>query len=195
MFFWGVISAATERPDALYESCINKIADGDKDALGVLYKNTKSDVYGFALSIVRNSQDAEDVLQDTFVNIYASAHSYKKMGKPMAWILTITRNLALMKIRNRKKTDDISEEDWSLFIADEKTVAVEERLVLVAALEKITPQESQIVILHAVSGFKHREIAKVLELPLSTVLSKYNRAIKKLKLVLKEDDFNEKTKH
>lgn len=192
MLFFSLASIVVEKPDAFYESCISKIADGDKNALSTLYENTKNAVYGFALSIVQNTQDAEDILQDTFVSIYSSAQNYKKMGKPMAWVLTITRNLSLMKIRNRRKTADISEDEWSLFIVDEKPVTIEERLVLTAALKKITPEESQIVMLHAVAGFKYREIAEVLELPLSTVLSKYNRAIKKLKLVLQEDSLNVK---
>jgi RNA polymerase sigma-70 factor (ECF subfamily) len=186
MFFFGMASDAEEWSNALCESCLGEIAAHDKNALGALYENTKNAVYGFALSIVRNTQDAEDVLQDTFVSIYASARNYKRMGKPMAWILTITRNLSLMKIRDRQKTSDISEDEWRFFAADEASVTSEDRLALTAALEKISPEESQIVMLHAVAGFKHREVAEVLELPLSTVLSKYNRAVKKLKSVLEE---------
>ena len=58
---------------------------------------------------------------------------------------------------------------------------MEDRNVLLACMEQLSDQERQIVILHAVSGFKHREIAALLELPLSTVLSKYNRALKRLR--------------
>ena len=61
---------------------------------------------------------------------------------------------------------------------------MEDRGVLRACLEQLSDQERQIVALHAVAGFKHREIAALLELPLSTVLSKYNRAIKRLKQYL-----------
>jgi RNA polymerase sigma-70 factor (ECF subfamily) len=184
MYFFALASDVTKRPDVFYESCISSIASGDKNALGMLYTNTKAAVYGFALSIVRNAQDAEDVLQDTFVNIYTSAQSYKKMGKPMAWILTITRNLALMKLRARKTIADSFEDDWNLSVADTSAVPGEDRLMLSMALRSVTPEESQIVMLHAVAGFKHREIAEVLELPLSTVLSKYNRALKKLRKAL-----------
>lgn len=184
MYLLGVVSNSEEWPDTLCESCISRIAGGDRDALGTLYENTKNVIYGFALSIVQNVQEAEDVLQDTFVSIYFSAGNYNKMGKPMAWVLTIVRNLSLMKIRDRRKTMDIPEDEWSLFVADTAAVTSEDKLVLTAALKAITPEESQIVILHVVGGFKHREIAGILELPLSTVLSKYNRAIKKLKLLL-----------
>jgi RNA polymerase sigma-70 factor (ECF subfamily) len=175
-----------KKPDVFLESCIGKIAEGDKDALGVLFECTKSAVYGFALSITRNSEDAEDVLQDVFVSIYTHAQSYRRIGKPMAWILTIARNLSLMKMRERKKTADISEDDWERFVADDGRLTNDDKIVLTAALRAITPEESQIVMLHAVAGFKHREIAELLELPLSTVLSKYNRAIRKLKSFMEE---------
>ena len=188
MLFSSLTSVVKEEPTSLYEIYISKIAEGDKNALAALYENTKSAIYGFALSIVQNKQDAEDVLQDTFVNIYISAQNYQKMGKPMAWILTITKNLSLMRIRNRTKMTDLSEEDWGLFISNEKALSEEDRLVLTTALQNITREESQIVILHAVAGFRHREIAETLELPLSTVLSKYNRALKKLKSMLEGDD-------
>ena len=66
--------------------------------------------------------------------------------------------------------------------------AAEDNLVLTAALQSLKAEESQIVMLYAVAGFKHREIASLLELPLSTVLSKYSRAIRKLKTILKEGE-------
>lgn len=188
MLFTGMATDGGKWPDALYESCIGKIAEGDKDALGALYEGVRDAVFGFALSIVRNAQEAEDVLQDTFVSVYASAGSYRRMGKPMAWILTIAKNLALMKLRERRKTADVSEDEWGIFAADSAaSVTSDDKLVLLAAMKRISPEESQVVMLHAVAGFKHREIAELLELPLSTVLSKYNRAIKKLKSALTKD--------
>lgn len=64
----------------------------------------------------------------------------------------------------------------------------EDRAVLEAALNILSDQERQIVVLHAAAGLKHREIAKLLELPLPTVLSKYRRALSKLKTKLEGDD-------
>lgn len=55
-------------------------------------------------------------------------------------------------------------------------------------MKQLTDQERQIVMLHAVAGFKHREIAELLELPLSTVLSKYRRALKKLRHSLEKGE-------
>lgn len=85
------------------EECILQMAGGAADTLAVLYEQTKTAVYGFALSILRNQADAEDVLQETYLHIYQAAGRYKPNGNPMPWIFTITRNLALMKIRESKR--------------------------------------------------------------------------------------------
>ena len=99
----------------------------------------------------------------------------------MAWILTITRNLCLLKLRERKRMADIPPENWEPYLQACENASPEDRLILTECMKLLSDEERQIVILHAVAGFKHRETAKLLELPLSTVLSKYNRAMKKLK--------------
>lgn len=83
------------------------VAAGDRDALARLYRLTRTAVYGLALSYMKNPQDAQDVAQDAFVRIWDSAPQYQSQGSPMGWILTVTRNLALMKLRNRGR-----EADW-----------------------------------------------------------------------------------
>lgn len=171
------------------EMHIAGIAAGDKASVSALYEETKTAVYGFALSILKNASDAEDVLQDTYVKIWTGAASYKPLGKPMAWVLTITKNLATSMLRERGKTADISDESWLMLEAKSSAVSTEDRLVLNAAMMALSAEERQIVVLHAVSGLKHVEISQLLSLPLSTVLSKYNRAKKKLQIALKEGNF------
>ena len=170
------------------ESLIAEIAAGDRAAVGVLYEQTKTAVYGFALSILKNAADAEDVLQDTYVRVWSAAGSYRPMGKPMAWILTITRNLATSVLRDRSKTVEIPEDDWLIAPSENPYESTERRMVLNAAMRVLSDEERQIVMLHAVTGLKHNEIAKLLSLPLPTVLSKYSRAKKKLQNTLKEEN-------
>ncbi len=188
MQLFGTTSA--EQNITLNQSTLDKylsqIALGEKSALAELFEGTKASVYGFALSIVRNAYDAEDVLQETYVKIWSAAEGYRSQGKPMAWILTIAKNLATSVLRERSKTADVPEEDWQTYYADSPAVSSEDRLVLAAAMEQLSDDERQIVMLHAVSGLKHIEISKLMSLPLSTVLSKYNRAKKKLQTNLKE---------
>ena len=164
------------------------LAAGDQEALGQLYRRTRTTVYGLALSILRHGHDAEDVTQDTFVRAWEKAEQYRPQGTPMAWLLAITRNLALMKLRERSRTRDLSPEDWESFAIDSHDVTAEDRTVLAAALSKLSDEERQVVMLHASAGLKHREIAQLLEMPLSTVLSKYRRALATLKQTLEGGD-------
>ncbi len=170
------------------DRCIQAMAQGDRSALEALYRQTSPSIYGFALSICQNVQDAEDVLQDTYLQALKAAGSYHSQGKPMAWLLTIARNLARMRLRERKKTVSPAPDEWRSILDQRSAVTPEDRLILEAMLDTLSPQEQQIVVLHAVTGLKHREIASLLELPLPTVLSKYSRALKKLRLVMKEDN-------
>lgn len=165
------------------------VAAGDRDALARLYRLTRTAVYGLALSYVKNPQDAQDIAQDAFVRIWDSAPQYQSQGSPMGWILTVTRNLALMKLRSRGREAGLEEEQWLAIPADAPSVSPEDRALLEQALVgTLEEQARRIVLLHAVTGLKHREIAQLLELPLATVLSKYHRALKKLKAQLEGDD-------
>lgn len=157
------------------------ISHGDKSSFEQFYLCTRSSVYSFALSILKNSYDAEDVLHNCYVAVWNNAASYHSRSKPIAWLMAITKNLCLQQLRDLQKRSDTPEEDWLRELRDERGLSLEDRTILSSCLEQLSAQEQQIVTLHAVAGFKHREIAELLELPLSTVLSKYNRAIKRLK--------------
>ena len=99
----------------------------------------------------------------------------------MAWIMTIAKNLAKMRLREVKKDRELPEEDWSGYLADNPSVSSYERILLQKALDILSAEQKQIVMLHAVAGIKHREIAKLLDMPIATVLSKYSRAVTKLR--------------
>ena len=174
------------RAPALEDSLILRVAQGDTQAFSELYLRVHKAVYGFALSIVKNQHDAEDVMQDTFLKVDAAAGSYQSKGKPMAWVLTIARNLALEKLRERRDVPLEQEEDWHLWASVDPTRAHEDKLALEAAMKCLGNEERQVVTLHAMSGLKHREIAALLNMPLATVLSKYRRALLKLKDYLEE---------
>ncbi len=155
------------------------LASGDPEAMAQLYRATSTSVYAYCLSILKDVHDAEDALQDCFVNIYTYAGSYRSQGKPMAWIMTAARNLCLMRLRQRGRTDAL--EDWKDYLGTNEELTTLDRVVLTQCLTRLTDEERQILVLHAVSGLKHRQIAQLLELNLSTVLSKYHRTIQKLR--------------
>lgn len=173
----GASSLAAEQLDR----CIARLATGDSGALEELYHMVNAPVYAFSLSLLKNSHDAEDVLQDCIVSVYNGAGSYRSAGKPMAWVLTIAKNLCYQKLRERQRFSDLPQEDWEPWLTAHERLSTEDRLVIRSCMEELADQERHIVALHAVSGLRHREIAQLLELPLSTVLSKYSRAIQKLR--------------
>ncbi len=170
-----------ETENTLLDTLLGRIAIGDTAALEALYRRTQTAVYGFALSVLKNAHDAEDVLHDCYVAVWNSAAQYRSQSKPMAWLITIAKNLCLQQLRAQRKTADMPEDVHAFLPADSAGMSVEDRTVLSACMRQLSDGERQIVTLHAVAGFKHREIAAILQMPLATVLSKYNRAIKKLK--------------
>ena len=160
------------------ENLILRIGEGDGDAFRELYQQTQSAVYGFALSILRNRQDAEDVMHDTYIRAYQGAVSYTPRGKPMAWIMTIVKNLCYNRLKSGKVCEDIDQYEHIATVDGSENAL--NRIALEKALQMLSFEERQIVILHALTGMKHREIAEMLDMPTGTVLSKYNRAIRKV---------------
>ncbi len=171
------------------ESLFEKIGNDDMDAFETLYNITERIMYAYILSIVRNHEDTLDILQETYLKIRAASHLYKPMGKPLAWMFTIAKNLHLSNIRSEKRysyegTIELENNLKFSYVTDP-----EDKIVLEATLAILAEDERQIVLLHAVSGLKHKEIAKSIGIPLSTALSKYHRALKKLKENLKEEEW------
>ena len=164
------------------------IAGGEREALAELYQRTRSAVYGLALSYLKNAQDAQDLTQDVYVQVWDRAEQYRLIGSPMGWLLAACRNLCLMRLRREERHAALSEEEWDAIPARECGLDADERALLQGALTVLGEEERRIVLLHAVTGLKHREIAALLELPLPTVLSKYHRALKKMRSFLEGDD-------
>ena len=171
---------------------LSGVAAGEREALAQLYRRTRTAVYGLALSYVKNAHDAQDVTQDTFVRVWDSAQQYRPQGSPMGWLLAVARNLALMKLRQGARQEQLDEEEWDAIPADSPAVTPEDRQILQTALASLADQERQVVMLHAVTGLKHREIATLLQVPLATVLSKYHRALKKLRVQLEGGTLNDR---
>lgn len=168
------------------ERLFKRIGANDMEALDELYRLTERTLYAYILSIVKNHHETLDIMQETYLKVMSAAHLYKPMGKPLAWIFTIAKNLYLSRIRKSKReigmdASEIAEDARFSYITDN-----EDRIVLEAALDILTEEERQIILLYAVSGLKHREIADSIGLKLSTTLSKYHRALKKIRDYLQE---------
>ena len=185
------LAAEQERPandfDRMEED-LRLIAAGDSEALVALYERTYAAVYGFALSICRNVHDAEDVLQETYLRGFESAGRYRAQGKPMAWLLTIAKNLANSRLRDRSRDPALPEESIDAALSRLPSLTETDRITIRDLLGQLSAMERQTILLHVLSGLRHREIAQLLDCPLSTVLSRYSRAIEKLRKLWKETD-------
>lgn len=166
----------------LDEGLIIRMGAGDAGAFQEIYLATSHIVFGYALSILKNRSDAEDVMHDAFIRAYQGATCYQALGKPLSWLLAIVRNLCFSKLRADKPTVDLGDCSELAYPGEEQDSI--DRIVLQKALDTLSAQECQIVVLHALTGLKHREIAQVMGMPTGTVLSKYHRALKRLRTQL-----------
>lgn len=188
MFFFclsSTIESGTDCSDnklsaAQLSGLIKRISENDDDAFVQLYNMTKSAVYGYILSILNNPHDAEEIMQDTYLTINLKAGDFKPGGSAMAWILTIAKNHALMRLR-KQKAEVMTDQPPEIADPRQPFDQVNDRLVLSALMKVLTDDERQIVMLYAVAGLKHHMIAKLCGITLTAELSKYHRALKKLK--------------
>ncbi|MGS0972164.1 MAG: RNA polymerase sigma factor [Candidatus Izemoplasmataceae bacterium] len=172
------------------DKLMRRVSNYDARAFEQLYNQASGAVFGLAMSIVGNQADAEDIVQNTFISIYEKISSYKPQGKAMAWIFTITRNHAYMLLRNKEKHTHIDLDD--LYDIGTDNTVVEDTYkenITKLLLSELKDDERQIVTMHAMSNIKHKDIAKIMDMPLSTVLSKYRRSLEKLRNVLEVNEY------
>ena len=168
------------------EKLFKRIGADDMGALDDLYHLTERTLYAYILSMVKNHDETLDLMQETYIKIMSSAHLYKPMGKPLAWIFTIAKNLYFSKLRKEKRelnmdSDEMVNNPKFSYVTDH-----DDRIVLESVMEILDEDERKIVNLYAISGLKHKEIAESLGLKLNTTLSKYHRALTKLRKHLTE---------
>ena len=169
-----------EQTNIIDEGLFEKIANGDDAAFTELYYASYRQIYGFLVALTKNKEDAEDLLQNTYIRIRNGSHLYRKQGTPMTWMCAVAKNQFLDFDEGEKYVSE------GLGTGVKQHKDVENEMVLEKAFEILNKQERTIVVLHMIDGLKHREISKITGIPLSTVLSKYNRSLKKLREFIKE---------
>ncbi len=177
-------STLTHQKNIEIDDCLHRLAAGEISALERLYELTSTNIYGYALSLMQNKSDAEDVMHDLYVSVYSNAALYSSRQKPLAWMLTITRNLAMAKLKEKNRSQELTDLQLQ-FISSEEKLSPIEKETLRQTLRILNDEERQIVVLHSL-GFRHMEIAATLAMPLPTVLTKYHRALKKLRKELEK---------
>lgn len=161
-----------------------QVREGDEQSFATLYEETYKGVFSFIYSYVQNYHTAEDLSQDTFIKVKTNADKYRTNDNAAAWILQIAKNTALdyLRKRNRDNSCELNEN-----LSDAREEGTGEMYMHDLLNRSVSGDERQILLLHLLYGYKNREIAEIMGLPLGTVLWKYNRAIKTLKTKLKEE--------
>ena len=160
------------------------ISQNNNTAFEKLYIKTRRGVYAFLYTYFQNSHDTEDAMQMVYLKIKKNCSQFKKGTNGRAWILQIAKNHAIDTLRKNRNT--LSLDDLNI---PATTDNIDSSGTVFSAMQKVLSiEEQQILVFHVLWGYKHKEIAKEFDLPLGTVLSKYKRAIEKLKKELKEGD-------
>lgn len=164
---------------------VRKIQGGDSEAFARLYEETRRSVYYTAYSVCRDKYAAETIMQDTFVKFYENIGAVDEKHNPYAYLLTISRNLALNLVKREKSRVTVEPEKVD-YVKNDSTLARDDGLTEFAA-RVLTEREFRVLMLCAVHKYKRHEVGKMLDMPTATVTWTYNKAISKLKKKLEEE--------
>lgn len=163
---------------------------GDEAAFAEIVKRHQRAVYRVAYGLTRNASDADDLAQETFVRAWQALGRFR-VGEPLfPWLSRIAINLAYSLFRRRKRRPESALEpmlesghQWEAEGEDpvEATAAREHREMLESAFGELTPEHQAILTLRVMQDQSYEEIAKTLEIPIGTVMSRLSRARAELK--------------
>jgi RNA polymerase sigma factor (sigma-70 family) len=174
---------------------IGRMANQDESSLEAFYELTLSKVYGLALKITRRHDLAEDVVGDTYWQVWHQAVRFDiDRGLPMAWLMLICRSRALDALRKLDEADS-HPEPGELIVASEfscptldQMLTLERDSALHAAMAKLSATQRQLIALAFFKGYTHQEIAEQTNLPLGSVKSHIKRAQASLKDALSHQE-------
>jgi RNA polymerase sigma-70 factor (ECF subfamily) len=178
------------------EDLIEKFQRGDIYAYELIVKRYKDQLLNFVYRFLGNHEEAEDVVQETFLRVYRNRHAYQRVAKFSTWIYTIAGNLARTELRrrNRRRIFSLSSmgvEDKEYEISDDvlsperhtNTVLSEE--IIQKEINKLSPKFREVIILRDIQELSYEEISKIIRVPIGTVKSRVNRARLRLQSRLK----------
>src|SRR5687768_1452399 len=157
---------------------------GDPAAQEALYRAFEAPVYNLARRICRTTEDAEDVMQETFFEVFRSIGRFRGDGSLWGWVRTIASSKALMRLRRNKyrDTDELQDDVTPLRREDAAL-----RMDLETALERLSETSRAVVWLHDVEGYTHEEIAGMMNRTVSFSKSQLARAHSRLRRWLQEE--------
>jgi RNA polymerase sigma-70 factor (ECF subfamily) len=193
----AMMDKAFKRIEPSDEELIERFQKGDREAFEQIVARYKDQLLNFAYRFLGSRQEAEDVVQDTFLRVYRNRKAYRRVARFSTWIYTIAGNLAKTELRKRKRRklfsiSDLGFEEKDYEISDltynpeddvEGTLKEE---IIQKEIERLPPKFREVIILRDVQGLSYEEIALILRIPIGTVKSRVTRARLRLQRRLKE---------
>ncbi|NLW71097.1 MAG: sigma-70 family RNA polymerase sigma factor [Eubacteriaceae bacterium] len=158
----------------------------DKNTVCDMYNRYSTEIFRFALTMVRETEEASDIMQETFLRALEENKLRYVNGTQRAWLYKVTRNLCYDRLRRRKKEGDF------LFTADEvltpapESPSQAEFILILSALDELN---RQIVSLKIIGNLTHAEIAGVMGMTVHAVKKRYERSLRKLKEIYVEQGY------
>lgn len=159
---------------------------GRRDAFGELVSRYQARLYNAALRLVQSPDDAADVVQDAFLNAFLSLHTFKGDAEFFTWLYRIAFNTAISLKRKKRPTlsldthsgdGGIHPDDPSEYVKPGAALErSEDERQLNAAIERLSPEHREVLLMKDIEGLKYEEIAELLRVPLGTIRSRLHRA-------------------
>ena len=168
-------------------SILQAIARRDETALAQLYDRYRVILFGLLLRILHNSEEAEDVLQEVFLQVWRRAADFdENRGRPFTWLVTLARSRAIDRLRNLAARDRVAlagarEPSEEVSDAVDDALKSEQKSVVTTALAQLPEEQQQPLLLAYYDGLTQSEIAKKLNAPLGTVKTRMRAGLKKLR--------------
>ena len=170
---------------------IQRVANQDREAFSQLYERFSTLVFTLAMRMLKTRYDAEDLLQEVFVQVWRQAQGYSvERGSPEAWIINIARSRAIDKIRSIRRTeksfvltDDPARAESGKNV-ESSAAESETRLTMNAALANLPETQRRVLELAYFDGLTQTEIAKRLAEPLGTVKTRMRSGIQRLRQIV-----------
>lgn len=180
------------------EEILTKAAKGDIRSFEIIYKAAASFVYNVAFRVVSNRQDAEEVTQEVFLNIYHKLQDFRFESSFKTWIYRITANHAInhskkrSKERDRRKEYDASLTRHKPLNATQAAISTaDQQEAIHALLQSLNPHQRACIVLRSIEGLSYQQIAAALNININTVRSRLKRAREALLALRKEVINNE----
>ena len=168
---------------------IRRAARGSVEAFNLLVSRWEKRVYNYLLRMTSNREDALDLTQDVFLKAYQNLRKLDDPGRFGSWLYRIAHNEAYSMFRKRRPESDVEElepqgTETGIAVGGSSVFPMELSLAVAAALDRLTADQREAVVLKMYQGFKFEEMADILGCPVSTVKSRLYTALELLKTEL-----------